>query len=235
MSRTSLKTMLAALAGLALSFGAGSAVADSISYTLGVGNTIGLGPGPYAAVTVNLTSSTTADITFTANTNGGYAFVDGSAAGLNVNGGFSVSNIAYQLSSLSPQSIAPTPYTQGSGQVDGYGQFNLTLTQNDGWGAATKEITFTLTATGTNTWASASNVLSPNASGNYVVAHVGYCQQTSSTLTACASVPNGATGFATVPIPAAAWLFGSGLLGLVAIARRRGKASESPALAPALA
>jgi hypothetical protein len=36
----------------------------------------------------------------------------------------------------------------------------------------------------------------------------------------------------TVPIPAAAWLFGSGLMGLIAIARRRGKGSDSSATMP---
>jgi hypothetical protein len=36
----------------------------------------------------------------------------------------------------------------------------------------------------------------------------------------------------TVPIPAAGWLFGSALLGLVAVARRRSKGSSTPPAIP---
>ena len=43
------------------------------------------------------------------------------------------------------------------------------------------------------------------------------------------------TPLAPVPIPAAAWLFGSGFLGLIAVARRRRKGSDSPAAVPGLA
>ena len=71
---------------------------------------------------------------------------------------------------------------------------------------------FTLTNLG-GTWASDSNVLIPNAKGYSAAAHI--------------SVSDGnaahdalAAGYARVPIPAAVWLLGSGLIGLVAVRRR---------------
>jgi len=218
------KRLLVALAGLALGFGAASASADVVNFTLSVGNIVGLGTGPFADVSVDRTSTTSATVTFTANTGGGYAFIDGSAAGLNVAGAFSVGTINYVCSSLTlcgtSASHLPTPYTVdlSNGNVDGAGTFNLQLNQNDGWGAGTEQISFDLTATGTNSWASAASVLTANDKGNMVVAHVGL-------------TPGTFTGFATVPIPAAAWLFGSGLIGLIGVARRRMKGSEAPSVA----
>jgi hypothetical protein len=217
------RRLLVALAGLALGFGAASASADIAYFTLSAANTVGLGSGPFASVSLDRTSTTSASVTFTANTGGGYAFVDGSAAGLNVAGAFSVGTISYTCSSLTTCGTAshlPTPYTidMTNGNVDGAGSFNLQINQNDGWGAGTETISFGLTATGSNTWASAASVLTANAKGNMVVAHVGL-------------TPGTNTGFATVPIPAAAWLFGSGLIGLIGVARRRMKGSDAPSVA----
>src|SRR5438046_426259 len=88
---------LAASVVLGLTFAAGTAYADTFSFLLTTGN---LGPtvtGPFAEVTVNRTSSTTATITFHSLTNGGYTYLmgDGGSAALNVNAtSFTASNIS---------------------------------------------------------------------------------------------------------------------------------------------
>ena len=110
-------------------------------------------------------------------------------------------------------------FTVGSGNVSGFGSFNLTLTNNDGYQDAVNSVTFTLTNTG-GTWSSASNVLIANSLGNFAAAHV------FATGASC----NGAcvTGFASnnggsfTPEPNTAALLGLALFGLGFVFWRRG-------------
>src|SRR5215475_10794901 len=70
--------------GIALMLGAVSgARADTITYNLTYTNSGDIGSGPFGTVTVDLTSGTTATVTFTAAA--GYVFGDGSIADVNVN------------------------------------------------------------------------------------------------------------------------------------------------------
>ena len=123
----------------------------------------------------------------------------------------------------------------GSGNEDGFGSFNLRITSFDGWSHSSTEISFGIGATGTNSWSSASQVLTGNNKDQIAAIHLFPCIPSG---TGCASNSPGATsitGFAShavpVPIPAAVWLFGSGLLGLIGIARRRIGVSNAPATA----
>jgi hypothetical protein len=81
--------------------------------------------------------------------------------------------------------------------VDGFGVFNQTTNQADGFGSPSTSISFLLTDTGTTTWSSSANVLTPNASGDFVAAHIAVCDTTSNPT--CGSGGPGAiaTGFAS--------------------------------------
>jgi hypothetical protein len=207
---------------LGLTFGAGSALADSVTYDLvainaGCGGLCG--PGPYGTVTVTTPgppgTSTTATIVFQANSNN-YAFVDGTAAGLNVAGSFTVGSLSPTISPLGGghSGTLSSDLTNSGDQT--WGSMNLRVSNSDGWGSALDSITIQLT---NGSWASAASVLTNNSAGYAFEAHIGYC---SSTAAVCsASTYTAPTGYSTVPIPAAAWLFGSGLIGLIGIARRK--------------
>jgi hypothetical protein len=110
--------VLIAIAGLGLQ----QAKADSISFSISAGNPAISGyPGPYASVTVNRTSSTTATITFTSLTAAGkvYLFGDGSSVAVNVNA--STFTLGAITGSNSGTGFTPGPYTNtGSGTVDGW-------------------------------------------------------------------------------------------------------------------
>jgi hypothetical protein len=60
-----------------------------------------------------------------------------------------------------------------------------------------------------------------NANFDFLSLHVTSCQDTGSTLKGGAPAGHGGCANPVVPVPAAVWLFGSGLLGLVGVARRR--------------
>src|SRR6266700_8078546 len=72
-------------------------VVDSTDITIGVPNA-GLSgfTGPYANLHIDLTTATTADVTFTSLTNGGFLYMlgDGGTADLNVNGSFTLGPVA---------------------------------------------------------------------------------------------------------------------------------------------
>jgi hypothetical protein len=231
--KAALATFVASLA-LAFAFAAGNASADTISYVLTAANLPGF-TGPYAEVTVNRTSSTTAAITFDALHNGGYIYLMGASGsvGVNVSGTFALGTIS---GSNSLTGFTPGTWSNaGSGNEDGFGSFNLRITSFDGWTHSSTEISFGISATGTNSWASASQVLTGNNKNQIAAIHLFPCIPSG---TGCASNSPGATsitGFASravaVPIPAAVWLFGSGLIGLIGIARRRIGASNAPAAA----
>ena len=203
----------------------GSAMADSITYTI---DTPGSGltgfTGPYATVTVNLVDSTHAAITFNSSTTAGVTYLMGSAQAADIN----VNATSWTVSGLSGTVLSG--FTNGalsnggSGTVGGFGLFNQTFDNFDGYVHSHDSITFTVTDT-SGTWASASNVLVANAQGAYVAIHGFAC-------TATCDPANGAltTGFAAnggavnTPEPTSLLLLGVGLGGIGIWNRRKGLA-----------
>ena len=202
-----------------------SAKADAIWYSLDLGNPAISGyVGPYASLKVDRTSGTTADITFTSLSNGAETFLigDGGSGGVNVNA------TSWALSAILGTNVGtgftPGPLSDGgSGNEDGFGSFNQTVNNFDGYTHSMTALTFTLTNL-SGSWSSAADVLAPNASGYVGAAHifVAGC----STAAACdAGTGALATGFATVgfapvPEPGTASMLGLGLT-FVALTRRR--------------
>jgi len=175
-------------------------------------------------VAVNLTSSTTATITFDSLTNGGYIYLmgDGSSVGVNVNATSFTDTLAVGTNSL--VGFTPGPYTATSGTADGFGTFNLQFNGFDGFTHSATEVSFTITNTG-GTWASASNVLTGNStsSSNLAEVHGFACAEPG-----CSSSGSAfATGFASdaqpqvIPEPASMALMGTFLLGAYGLLRRK--------------
>lgn len=207
---------------LALTWGVGSAMADSITYTIdNPGSALSGFAGPYATATVNLIDSTNATITFNSSTTAGTTFLMGSAQAADVN----VNATSWSVSGLSGTALVG--FTNGalsdggSGTVGGFGVFNQTFDNFDGYTHSHNLITFTLTNT-SGTWASASNVLVANGQGAYVAIHGIAC-------TAPCDPSAGAivTGFAAnggavnTPEPASVLLLGAGLTGIGLWGRRK--------------
>jgi len=202
-----------------------SALADTVTYNLGAGNpaitpaAYGL---PYGTVLVNLTSSTTATITFTAAS--GYLFLDSSIADVNVNAtSWTVSGLTgtNSISGFGGPALA----NGSSGNVDGWGIFNQTFNESDGFMDALQTVTFTLTDT-SGTWAHATNVLTGNNDGNLLAAHVGECNVNPCTFTGGSFANTGyasETGAINIPTPepSSLALFGTGILGIAGMVRRR--------------
>ena len=210
-------------------FGALSALADIQTITINTANT-GLDTsagtcctGPYATVTINRSSATSATISFDSLTNGGFTYLIGSqnGAGVNVHGAFSVSGItgSNSLSGFSFNAASDLS-NGGASNMDGFGNFNETIAFFDGFAHTATHLQFTLTATGTNSWATAAAVLTPNANGREVVYHGFSCAVTctgagSATSTGFASNGNGTT----VPEPTSLGLSAL-LVGLLSVAGR---------------
>ena len=176
----------------AVFFTAASASADTITYILDAGNAgISGYTGPYGEISVTLTDSNTATITMTAYSTASniYLFGDGGSVGLNTNGSAtfntgSVSGITQPQNSP----VAPILTSGGAGNEDGWGSFNFTLNNFDGFKNAFATLTFTIDKT-SGTWANAADVLTANADGNTVAAHIFVANSDGSN--------TGSTGFAT--------------------------------------
>jgi hypothetical protein len=157
-------------------------------------------------------------VTFTSQTNGGYIYLmgDGGTADLNVNGTYTLSALT---ESNSITGFTPTFDANVPGNVDGFGTFNLSLNNKDGFGDTATTISFTLTDT-SGTWLSVSDVLIANSGGSTAAVHAFACA------TPCTSSSTAFnTGFAAngsqVPEPVSMLLFGSGLVAIGAKLRRR--------------
>ena len=204
-----------------------SAKADVFTSSLNAPNdAISPYTGPYGSVTINLVNSTTATVTFTGATVGGNTYLLGGAQGtdLNVNGTATASGFMFSQAGQTGGFTAPSEVGQGSGQVDGHGNFTLTIDYFDGFKHAFSSVEFTLNATGGTTWGGASDVLALNADGFDAAAHI--------FVTSAPPVQsNGAiaTGFAgerpgTVPDGGTtAALLGLGLSGLAALRTKFGR------------
>jgi hypothetical protein len=203
-----------AVLGVALTRGAPNAAADSIyEFDLSFTNLSGV-TGPFVHVTINLTDSQHATITFASLTNGGNTYNIGTVA-VNVNAS------DWSVSGISPGSFSDCGSGGGCGTgFDGFGTFNQELTNTDGWADSVTSMQFTLT-NDSGTWASASDVLT---TGSSAAAHIfpssfgGYCTGFASNVEG--SSP-GSTPCTPIPEPATLTLFGTGLLVVAGKVRRR--------------
>ena len=208
---------------LGLVFGlSGAAVASVINFDLTTGNPAISGySGPYVAVQVSLIDATHAQITFSHYTIGTIQYFMGAqgAMALNVSGAFSIDSMFCALVGCGPLSSG------GAGNEDGWGNFNLTIDSFDGFGSKATFIELNISATGTNTWADAAHVLTPNAGGSIAAAHIFVVDPDCPTGAggACATGYAAGTGGGAPPVPVpepqTLALLGLGLL--VGLARRR--------------
>lgn len=195
------KIAVAALTVIA-SLGLQQAKADFV-FDLTFGNSAISGyPAPYAQVDVNLTSSTTATVTFTSLLNSGNIYLFGGASSVDVNVNATAFTLTGITGSNSGTGFTPGIYSQGAaGTVDGHGVFNGIVDSFDGYTHSSDNVSFTLTNI-SGTWLSAASVLAPNGSGFLAAAHI-------FVTTSPADASNGAlaTGFAAgVPEPSATLL-----------------------------
>ena len=207
---------------LALTSGVGSAMADSITYTIdNPGSALSGFAGPYATVTVNLIDSTNATITFDSSTTAGITFLMGASQVADVN----VNATSWSVSGLSGTAMTGfsngTLTDGGSANVGSFGMFNQTFDNFDGYTHSHDSIAFTLTDT-SGTWASAANVLGANAQGFYVAIHgfacTAPCDPAAGALTT-GTAANG--GPVNTPEPASFFLLGAGVAGIGMWQRRK--------------
>jgi len=143
--------------------------------------------GPYAQVSITRVNNNTANIVFTSLTTNGITFLmaDGGSADLNVNGAYTLGAVSATGPFTPPTFVANIP-----GQVDGFGQFDLSLNFFDGYTNAANQISFQIT-NATGLWTSDAAVLTNNANGSNAAIHAFAC---TSPCTAAAGAL--ATGFA---------------------------------------
>jgi VPDSG-CTERM motif len=170
-----LAAILIGIAGVALQ----QAKADTI--TLGVPNPAlsGYNEGPYATANITVAGNgLSATVTFTSVVNSEYVYFmgDGGSVALNVNGSFSLSNLAASNSFSGVGFHPPAPVNAGPGNDDGFGQFTLRLNTGAGYVTSATMISFTVTNTSGTAWTGVTGGLNPfllaNHKGYFAASHI---------------------------------------------------------------
>src|SRR5689334_14737450 len=189
-----IRHLLTATAALALAAWVAPASA-TFNFSL-TGSNLGAGfPGPYADVAVTATSGTTASITFTSRTSGGYQYLfgDGGSVAANINGTFTLGAITGTVLA----GFGPTTYASGgAGNENGFGSFNQTINSSGGFTSASTSITFLLSGHTGTAWTD-TTVLTGNSIGNIAAAHVFACLVGSPPSTCTTTQGAALTGFAS--------------------------------------
>lgn len=184
--------------------------------------------GPYATLSVDLETTTTALITLTADSTANYQYLigdDSQAAVLNVNStNATVTGIsATQLPGFTSISYTPHYYFGSPNGYDSLGYFNVNIDgTGSGFNTAATSISFTLTDV-SGTWASAYNVLT-NSGNDYnhdVGVPVYVCPAGSCTATSQITADHGTAGAAQVPESSSVLLLGAMMIALAAFVPTR--------------
>jgi VPDSG-CTERM motif len=212
-----LAAVLVTIVGLGLQ----QAKADSISFNLSAGNSAISGyTGPYASVTVNRTSSTSATITFTSLTASGNAYLMGDGASVAVNVNATSWTLGTITGSNSGIGFLPGLYSNGgSGNVDGFGVLNQTINSFDGFTHSSTMIRFTLTNTSGN-WLTAGSVLVANANGAMAAAHIFVTKLPLNAANGAVTTGFAANGGASVPDGGTTVMLLGAALGALGLVRR---------------
>jgi len=202
----SVKTSLIAIACV-LALGAQVSKANT-TYSLDVGDSdlSPTYPGSYGSVTVSLTDSTHATITFTGGAAGGYTYLLGANNIANVN--VNATTFSISVTSVDP-GFSDGPSSQN---VSMFGKFNGSMDNTAGFTFAVPSLTLSVTDT-SGTWLSSADVLAADDKGYFVSAHIFVVNATG--LNPQTGFAGSTTGTNTVPDGGSTVaLLGLGLLGL---------------------